>query len=56
MSNSTEDDKIKAFVQALTLALQTIVGRPPESAQTKSKPQKPKRADQGKTKRPDQKP
>jgi hypothetical protein len=43
MSNSTEDDKIKAFVQALTLALQNIVSEPPESAGTKRKPKNIKR-------------
>jgi hypothetical protein len=55
MSNLTEDDKIKAFVQALTLALQNIVGKPPKLAGTKRKPQKHKKADSGKTKRVDQK-
>ena len=55
MSNLTEDDKIKAFVQALTLALQAIAGKPPGSAVTKRKPQKHKKAAQGKTKRIDEK-
>jgi hypothetical protein len=55
MSNSTEDDRIKAFVEALALALQNIVGQPPESTGTKRKPRKHKKADQGKTKRVDQK-
>jgi hypothetical protein len=55
MSHSTEDDKIKAFVQALTLALQNIVGKSSESAGTnKRKPRKHKKTDQGKTKRVDQ--
>jgi hypothetical protein len=55
MSNSSEDDKIKAFVEALTLALQNIVGKQPESTGTKRKPRKHKKMDQGKTKRADQK-
>jgi hypothetical protein len=55
MSNSTEDDRIKAFVAALTLALQHIVSKPPDTAGTKRKPRKHKKADQGKTKRVDQK-
>ncbi len=56
MSDQSEDDRIKAFVAALTLALQNIVGKLPESAGTnKSKPQRRKKADQGKTKRADQK-
>jgi hypothetical protein len=53
MSNLTEDEKIKAFVQALTLALQHIVGKSPGSAVKKHKPRKHKKADQGKTKRVD---
>jgi len=56
MSNQSEDDRIKAFVAALTLALQNIVGKPPETTGIKRKPQKHKKADQGKTKRADQKP
>jgi hypothetical protein len=55
MSNLTEDDKIKAFVAALTLALQNIVGKPPDTARIKRKPRKHKKTDQGKTKRADQK-
>jgi hypothetical protein len=55
MSNLTEDDKIKAFVEALTLALQKIVSQPPESGGTKRKPRKHKKTEQGKTKRTDQK-
>ena len=55
MSNLTEDEKIKAFVQALTLALQAIAGKPPESAGTKRKSKKHKKAAQGKTKRVDEK-
>jgi hypothetical protein len=55
MSNLTEDDKIKAFVAALTLALQNIVGKPPDTARIKRKPRKHKKADQAKTKRTDQK-
>jgi len=55
MSNRTEDDKIKAFVEALTLALQNIVGKPPETAGIKRKPRKHKKTDQGKIKRTDQK-
>ena len=55
MSNLTEDEKIKAFVQALTLALQAIAGKPPASAGAKRKPQRHKKADQDKTKRVDQK-
>jgi len=55
MSNRTEDDKIKAFVEALTLALQNIVGKPPETAGIKRKLRKHKKTDQGKIKRTDQK-
>jgi hypothetical protein len=55
MSTQSEDDRIKAFVEALALALQNIVGQPPESTGTKRKPRKHKKADQGKTKRVDQK-
>jgi hypothetical protein len=50
MSNLTEDEKIKAFVQALTLALQAIASKPPESAGAKRKPRRHKKADQDKTK------
>ena len=56
MSNLTEDDRIKAFVAALTLALQNIVGKPPETTGIKRKRQKPQKANSGKTKRADQKP
>ena len=55
MSNLTEDEKIKAFVQALTLALQAIAGKPREPAGTKRKSKKHKKAAQGKTKRVDEK-
>jgi hypothetical protein len=55
MSNLTEDDKIKAFVEALTLALQNIVGKPPETARIKRKPRKHKKADSSQTKRADHK-
>jgi hypothetical protein len=55
MSNQSEDDRIKAFVAALTLALQNIVSKPPASARTKSKPPKHKKAESGQTKRADQK-
>jgi hypothetical protein len=55
MSNQSEDDRIKAFVAALTLALQAIASKPPESAGTKRKPRRHKKADQDKTKHVDQK-
>jgi hypothetical protein len=53
MSDLTEDEKIKAFVQALTLALQNIVGKSPRTAVNKHKPQKHKTADKGNAKRVD---
>jgi hypothetical protein len=55
MSTQSEDDRIKVFVEALALALQHIVGQPPESTGTNRKPRKHKKTDQGKTKRVDQK-
>ncbi len=56
MSHPTEDERIRAFVVALALALQNIVGKAAESTGTnKRKPQKRKKADQGKTKRAEQK-
>ena len=54
MSNLTEDDKIKGFVQALTLALQNIVAKPSES-EIKRKPRKHKKVDQNKPKHIDPK-
>ena len=56
MSDLSEDDKIKAFVEALALALQNIVGKAPETARTKNRPRKRKTADPGQPKRADQKP
>jgi hypothetical protein len=55
MSNQSEDDRIKAFVEALTLALQNIVGKPSESTGTKRKLRKHKKADSSQTKRADHK-
>ncbi len=55
MSNPSEDDRIKAFVAALTLALQNIVSKPPETAGIKRKPLKHKKAVRDKAKRADQK-
>jgi len=55
MSNLAEDEKIKAFVQALTIALQNNVGKSPGSAVNKRKRQKHKKTAQGKTKRVEQK-
>jgi hypothetical protein len=55
MSTQSEDDRIKAFVAALTLALQNIVGKPPETARIKRKPKKHKKTDSGQTKRADHK-
>ncbi len=55
MSQQSEDDRIKAFVAALTLALQNIVGKPPETAGIKRKPPKHKKPDSGQTKHADHK-
>jgi hypothetical protein len=55
MSNLTEDDRIKAFVEALALGLQNIVGKPPETTRIKRRSRKHKKADSSQTKRADHK-
>jgi hypothetical protein len=56
MSNQSEDDRIKAFVAALTLALQNIVVKPLERAGSKRKPPKHKKPVRDKAKRADHQP
>lgn len=53
MSEAAEDEKVKAFVQALTLALLHIVGKPPGLTGTKRQAPKSKKIKQHRKKRAD---
>jgi hypothetical protein len=53
MPPRNEDEKVKAFVQALTLALLHIVGKPPGSTGTKRQSPKSKKIKQHRKKKTD---